>query len=91
MATLQAFRDSIRTTFGMTRTPPDVATLRELCVGLLDDVPAGDRKIMLHRLGQMRRADDVWHLRSALFDVISRVHGEAVARKRLVTLDACLK
>jgi hypothetical protein len=42
---------------------------------------------MLLRLEKMRRADDVWHLRGALFDTISRAHGEAAARERLAFLD----
>ena len=90
MVTLQTFRRSFMSSIGLGRAPPDLATLRELCVSLLADVPARDRAAMLQRLEKMRRADDMWHLRGALFDTISRVHGEAVARERLTTLDARL-
>ena len=91
MVTLQTFRKSFMNSIGLGRAPPDLASLRELCVSLLADVPASDRKAMLLRLENMRRSDDVWHLRSALFDTISRVHGETVARERLVQLDAQLQ
>ena len=91
MVTLQSFRNSLLSTFGLKRAAPDIDALRELCVELLADVAAADRKSMLLRLETMRRADDIWHLRSALFETISRTHGEAVARERLVTLDAKLR
>ena len=50
-----------------------------------------ERRPLLQRLERMRRADDLWHLRGALFDVISLFHGETVARERLATLDERLK
>jgi hypothetical protein len=87
MVTLQSIRHSLLSTVGQARPSPDAGALRELCATLLVDVPASDRKSMLQRLERMRRADDKWHLRAALFDTISRVHGETVARQRLVTLD----
>ena len=73
------------------RAAPDVVALRELCFTLLADVPASDRKAMLLRVENMRRAEDTWHLRGALFDVISLFHGEATARARLATLDEQLR
>lgn len=73
------------------RAAPDVVALRELCFTLLADVPASDRKAMLLRVENMRRAEDTWHLRGALFDVISLFHGEATARERLATLDEQLR
>jgi hypothetical protein len=87
MVTFQSVRNSFLPIFGLGRTAPDVAALRELCFKLLADVPASDRKAMLLRVETLRRAEDAWHLRSALFDVISFVHGEATARERLATLD----
>jgi hypothetical protein len=87
MVTLQSFRHSLLSTLPRAWPAPDPSALRELCATLLADVPASDRKSMLQRLERMRRADDKWHLRAALFDTIARVHGETVARQRLVTLD----
>jgi len=87
MTKLQAFRDSFMSSVGLRTSPPDVATLRELCFALLIDVPVSDRKAMLEQLERMRRRDDLWHLRGALFDTISRFHGEAVARSRIDELD----
>ena len=45
---------------------------------------------MLQRLEKMRRSDDVWHLRAALFDTISQAHGQSVARERILQRDAAL-
>jgi hypothetical protein len=64
-----------------------VGGVRALCVELLADVPVVAREIMLLRLATVQRASDVLHLRSALFDVVSRFHGEVVARERTTTLD----
>ncbi len=83
MVTFQRLSQTIRPT----RAAPDVAALRELCFTLLADVPASDRKAMLLRIERMRRAEDRWQLRSALFDVISLFHGEATARERLAALN----
>ena len=55
------------------------------------NVPAANRETMLKRLEKMRRCDDLWHLRGALFDTVSRYHGESVARERLATLDDSLR
>ncbi|MDE2092334.1 MAG: hypothetical protein KGL99_11985 [Burkholderiales bacterium] len=70
-----------------TAAAPDPIALRDSCFSLLVDVPASDRKAMLQRLDRMRRADDMAHLRRAMFDVIERFHGEATARERLTVLD----
>ncbi len=86
MVTFQRLRQSF-----LPSRAPDVASLRELCFSLLADVPASDRKSMLLRIETMRRAEDTWHLRGALFDVISLFHGEATARARLATLDERLR
>ena len=87
MVTLQSFRDSVLSGLGLRRGPLDLPALRERCYALLADVPASDRKVLLQRLDRMRRADDMWHLRGAVFDTIAREHGEAVARERLAQLD----
>ena len=67
--------------------PIHPTALRDACSKLLADLPAFDRKLILARIGQMRRADDSWRLRDALFDAISQTHGDSVARARLATLD----
>ena len=57
---------------------------KELDHRALNDVPEARRQLLMQRLEKMRRADDVWHVRSALFEVISLTHGEQVARERLL-------
>jgi hypothetical protein len=86
MTAMQSFRNSFMSSIGRGRAP-DLPALQAFCGTLLVDVPAAARDAMLQRLEKMRRADDVWHLRTALFDTISRAHGEAVARERLTVLD----
>jgi hypothetical protein len=66
----------------------DLADVRDECSRLLADLPAFERKSILARVNQMRRADDFWRLRDALFEVIAQTHGDDVARARLATLDA---
>ena len=86
MASLQDLKQKFTSTFGR-RAATDVSSLRVLCLELLADVPAGRRKPLLQRLDRLRRADDMWHVRSLLFEVISLTHGEQVARDRLLVLD----
>ena len=69
----------------------DAVTLRELCLAALGDVPACHRKAVLARLSQMRRADDLWNLREALFSVISQACGHGVARARVEPLEPWLR
>ena len=69
---------------------PEPDRVRELCARLLHDVAQRERDAVLHRLGRLRRADDLWDLRSALFGLISLHHGETVARERLSQFDAGL-
>jgi hypothetical protein len=88
IVTLQSFRNSFMSSLGLGRTPSDMPSLRSLCAALVADVPLVERTMMLERLQHMRRADDIWHLRTALFDTISRAHGESTARERLARLDA---
>jgi hypothetical protein len=67
------------------------AALRDLCLALLTDLPAFNRKALLARMSRLRRADDRWQLRDALFEVIAQVHGKGEARARLAALDEQLK
>jgi hypothetical protein len=87
---IKSARNNFRPSFASSRSLPDAQALREQCCALLTDVPASDRRSMLERLERLRRADDVWHLRTAMFDTIARAHGETVARHRLAALDAHL-
>jgi hypothetical protein len=87
MVTLQSLAQKFSSTLGLRARAPDVNTLRALCLELLVDVPEARRNALLQRLEKMRRADDVWHVRSALFEAISLTHGEQVARDRLLVLD----
>jgi len=65
--------------------------LHALCESLLDDVDSQNRTAPLGRPPRLRRADDRPQLRSGLVEVISRSHGDQVARDRLTLLDAALK
>ena len=80
-------KQKFSSTFGLRNATTDVNSLRALCLELLNDVPEARRQLLMQRLEKMRRADDVWHVRSALFEVISLTHGEQVARERLLVLD----
>ena len=91
MVTFQNIRKTFLPNTGVKRAAPDLAALRALCFTLLADVPPSDRKAMLLRIETLRRAEDTWYLRGALFDVISLFHGEATARERLATLDEQLR
>ena len=81
MVNLSAFCKSFLSTSGLSKAAPDMETLRGACVALLAGVPASDRKAMPQRLEKMQLSDDVWHLHAALFDAISRTHGESVAHE----------
>ena len=87
MTRFDDIKQKFHSTFGLRTVATDVNSLRSLCLKLLDDVPEARRQLLLQRLEKMRRADDVWHVRSALFEVISLSHGEQVARDRLRVLD----
>ena len=91
MVTLQSLTQNFSSSLGLRASAPDVNRLRDLCMELLADVPAARRKALLQRLEKMRRADDIWHVRSALFEAISLTHGEQVARDRLAVLDDRLR
>ena len=87
MFTFTDIQQKFRSTLSLRPAAADMPTLRTLCAGLLDDVPDGQRASMLAKLSTMRRASDLWHVRSALFDVIARYHGEQIATDRLLMLD----
>jgi hypothetical protein len=91
MTNRPTFADRFASTFGTRRPQPDMTVVRNLCGELLADVPSAERDAMLGRLEVLRRADDRWHLRSALFSLVSRFHGESVARERLAQLDELLE
>ena len=90
-STLETLRNAFVSTFGGTSAPLDLDALREHCAELLADLPTRERREFLSRVKQLRRADDRWHLRAALYDTVARFHGEATARKRLEMLDERLK
>jgi hypothetical protein len=66
---------------------PAIEELRELCRALVADLGAVQRLELGLRIAHARSAEDIWHLRSHLFGVISLQHGEHVARERLQQLD----
>jgi len=84
------FAECVASTSGARRSPPDMEVVRTLCIELLADVPQPERDGMLKRLKVLRRADDKWHLCTALFGVISRFHGENIARERIAKLNEVL-
>ena len=90
MASLQRLKRELDSTFGLRPSAAEVSSLRVLCLDLLADVPATRREPLLQQLDRMRRADDAWHLRSLLFEVISMTHCQQVASERLQLLDAKL-
>lgn len=90
MVTLNDIRQKFLSPLSLRPAAADLTTMRTLCASLLSDIPHGECAAMLARLSTLRRATDLWHLRSALFDVIARHHGEQVARDRLVALDTKL-
>ena len=87
MFTLNDIQQKFKSTLCLRPAAVDMPTLRTLCACLLEDVPDGQSASMLAKLSTMRRASDLWHVRSALFNVIARYHGEQVAKDRLLALD----
>lgn len=87
MSSLRRIRNIVRWCIGGPRMP-EPGRVQELCIGLLGDVAAHDRELLLQRLGRLRRADDLWELRNVLFGLVSAHHGESVARERLSRFDA---
>ena len=67
--------------------PAPIEDLRELCRSLVADLGAVERLELGLRIAHARSAEDIWHLRSHLFGLISLQHGEHVARERLLQLD----
>jgi hypothetical protein len=91
MFKLKSIPSMFLSTFGPATPLPDLEAVRRLCLASLTDVPRADQASLLHRLDRMRRASDVPDLRCALFDVVSRFHGEAIARERIDALDGELR
>ena len=87
MFTLNDIQQKFKSTLGLRPAAVDMPTLRTVCAGLLEDVPHGQRASMLAKLSTLRRASDLWHVRSELFEVIARHHGEQLAKDRLLALD----
>ena len=69
------------------RRAHDIDGARRLCYELLADVPGAAQQVMLLRLQRTKHVQDVLHLRTAMFDVVSLCHGEVVARQRISLLD----
>lgn len=65
--------------------------LKALCLELIDDVAAHDRRPVDNALREARHSGDVWNMRSALFGSIALSFGEREARVRLARLDARLR
>lgn len=87
MVTLNDIQQKFPSTLGLRPAAASMTTMRELCAELLADVPPLDSTSMLARLSTMRRASDLWNVRTALFAVIARHHGERIAQQRLRELD----
>lgn len=69
------------------RASASIEPLRDACRHLVADLPAAQRDALRRCIDRTLDADDVWHLRSHLFGVLSLTFGEHVARERLKTLD----
>lgn len=91
MATLTDIQQKFRSSLSERPAAADMTMMRTLCARLLSDVPHGECAAMLARLSMLRRASDLWQLRTVLFEVIARHHGEQVAKDRLVALDSELQ
>lgn len=70
-----------------TRDNSSLDALRDACRDLIVDLPAVQRYELQLCISNARNTQDVWHLRSHLFGVISLTFGEHVARDRLKRLD----
>jgi len=90
MVTLNDIQQKFLSTLSLRPAAASMTTMREFCAELLADVPPLHSTSMLARLSTMRRASDLWNVRTALFDVIARHHGERVAQERLRELDTKL-
>ena len=90
MVTLSNIQQKFPSTLGLRPAAASMSTLREFCEELLADQPPLQRAAMLESLSTMRRASDLWSVRTALFEVIERHHDERVAQDRLRELDTKL-
>jgi hypothetical protein len=66
-------------------------TLRDLCLRLLADLPAFDRKRFAKGLSGMQRAEDLPAVRNTFFDTIADSLGETTAHERVALLDRHLE
>jgi hypothetical protein len=87
MVSFNDIRQKFASTLNLRPAAANMSMVQTFCVELLADVPADQRAVMMERLATMRRASDLWHLRTALFNVIARHHGESIAQERLRDLD----
>ena len=90
MVTLNDIQQKFPSLLSLRPAAADMTTMRTLCADLLCDVPHGARTAMLDQLSTLRRASDLWRLRTVLFVVIARHHGEQAAKDRLLALDSKL-
>lgn len=90
MVTLNNIQQKFPSTLGQRPAAASMSTLREFCDELLADLPPLQRTSMLERLDTLRRASDLWSVRTVLFEVIARHHDERVAQDRLRELDSKL-
>ena len=90
MVTLNDIQQKFASPLSLRPAAADMTTMRTLCADLLADVPHGECAATLARLSTLRRASDLWHLRTVLFEVVARHHGERAAQERLVALDGKL-
>ncbi len=74
--------------FAAAAGPYTIEALRGYFLALIDDIDGAVRQSLEARIDRARRVDDFWHLRSAVFSVVSLARGESVARERLAEFDA---
>ena len=91
MVTLTDIRQKLFSSLSLRSSTIDMALMHDFCAELLSDIPAEQRSDLVEKLAKLRRASDLWHLRTAVFDVISRYHGESIAQERLRDLDKELR
>jgi len=83
----KSIKKAVQSTLGLL---PDLSTWRPRAVFALADVPMAAKSALLERLPYLRRVGDWQDMRCSLFDVLSRCHGEAIARTRMVSIDGSL-
>lgn len=86
LAVMAAFA-SRRSSAGQHTPRPDSPEVRDTCHDLLSDLPERHREHLFASLSRMRRADDLWQLRSAMYTAIALTHGETEAQRRIAEFD----